>query len=73
MIQPNPYLYSTWVPSCTPKKMKKKLSGRFWEINILSEKLTMDDDNGRRRQTNWHKKSFAAIRLAELTKMMLNS
>ena len=25
----------------------KKLSGHFWEINHLSEKLTTDDDDGR--------------------------
>ena len=34
-------------------KKEKKLSGSFWEINILSEKLTTtDDDDGRR--TNRH-------------------
>ena len=31
-------------------KKETKLSGSFWEINILSEKLTTDDD-GRRRTT----------------------
>ena len=29
-------------------KKEKKLSGSFWEINILSEKLTTTDDDGRR-------------------------
>ena len=28
-------------------KKEKKLSGRFWENNILSEKLTTDDNDGR--------------------------
>ena len=35
-------------------KKEKKLSGSFWEINILSEKLTTtttDDDRRRRRRT----------------------
>ena len=32
-------------------KKEKKLSGSFWEINILSEKLTTTDD-GRRRTTD---------------------
>ena len=35
-------------------KKEKKLSDSFWEINILSEKLTTDDDDddddGRRRR-----------------------
>ena len=34
---------------CQQKK-EKKLSGHFWEINHLSEKLTTDDD--RRRPTD---------------------
>ena len=33
-------------------KKEKKLSGSFWEINILSEKLTTTDDDGRRRTTD---------------------
>ena len=32
-------------------KKEKKLSGSFWEINILSEKLTTTDDDRRRRRT----------------------
>ena len=32
-------------------KKEKKLSGSFWEINILSEKLTTTDDGQR---TNRH-------------------
>ena len=32
-------------------KKEKKLSGSFWEINILSEKLTTTDDGRRRRTT----------------------
>ena len=32
-------------------KKEKKLSGSFWEINILSEKLTTTDD-GRRQTTD---------------------
>ena len=37
-------------------KNEKKWSGRFWEVNILSEKLTPtdDDDNDGRRRTNRH-------------------
>ena len=34
-------------------KKEKKLSDSFWEINILSEKLTTTDDDDRRR-TNRH-------------------
>ena len=45
MSQPTPYFYNALVPS-SGSYMPKKLSGRFWEINILSEKLTMTDDDG---------------------------
>ena len=33
-------------------KKEKKLSGSFWEINILSEKLTTTDDDDGRRTTD---------------------
>ena len=33
-------------------KKEKKLSGHFWEINHLSEKLMTDDDRRRRRTTD---------------------
>ena len=55
-------------------KKEKKLSGSFWEINILSEKLTTTTtttDDGRRRRTNRHQKSSAAFRLAELKMRIL--
>ena len=39
----------TFLRKLYTKKKEKKLSGRFWEINILSEKLPMDDDDDDRR------------------------
>ena len=33
-------------------KKEKKLSGSFWEINILSEKLTTTTDDGRQTTTD---------------------
>ena len=41
-------------------KKEQKLSGHFWEINHLSEKLMTDDD--RRRQTTTAESSLEKLR-----------
>ena len=54
-----------YLPRKAVHQKQKKLSHRFWEISLSSEKLTPTDDDGRRR-TNWHWKSSAAFRLATI-------
>ena len=45
MIQPNPYFTIDWYLSKEASYQKgKKLSSRFWEMNILSDTLTTDDE-----------------------------
>ena len=47
-------------------KKEKKLSGSFWEINILSEKLTTttttDDDRRRRRRRTTDESALEKLR-----------
>ena len=43
-------------------KKEKKLSGSFWEINILSEKLTTTDDDRRRRRRTTDESALEKLR-----------
>ena len=43
-------------------KKEKKLSDSFWEINILSEKLTTTDDDRRRRRRTTDESALEKLR-----------